>query len=109
MTARLGGHTVTVLRPLGQDGFGDPLPGDPAETEVTGAFMQPAGTTERTDDRDTVDSAWTCFLPPTADIRATDRIRWRSTVYEVDGDPQPFDDLRGATRHIEVRLRRVTG
>lgn len=109
MIPRLGGHTVTVIRPPGNDPFGDPLPGDPAETEVSGAFMQPGATTERTDDRDTVDSAWTCFLPPGTDIRATDRLRWRSAVYEVDGDPQPFDDLRGTTHHLEVRLRHITG
>ncbi|WP_073946522.1 head-tail adaptor protein [Streptomyces kebangsaanensis] len=109
MTHRLGGHTVTVVRPPGNDSFGDPLPGDGDETEVRGAFMQPASTRERTDDRDTVVSDWKCFLPPTADIRATDRIRWRDHEYEVDGAPEPYDDLRGTTRHIEVQLRRVTG
>ncbi|EPD63175.1 hypothetical protein [Streptomyces sp. HGB0020] len=109
MIVKLGAHTVTVLRPPGNDAFGDPVGGDPAETEVTGAFMQPVQTSERTDDRDTVEASWTCFLPPDTDLRPTDQIRFRGLVYEVDGEPQPFDTRTGVTHHIEVRLRRVTG
>ncbi|RDG37960.1 hypothetical protein [Streptomyces corynorhini] len=108
MRTRFGAHTITILRPPPADQFGDPT-GPPAEREVSGAFMQPVTTTERLDGRDTVVSGWQVFLPPSTDIRATDQVRWRDDLYEVDGDPQPQDDLAGRTRHLEVRLRRVTG
>lgn len=106
---RLGGHTATIVRPVGYDQHGDPLPGDPTETTVTGSSMQPAGSAEDTDGRDTVNSRWTWFAPPGTDLRATDRVRWRGHMYEVDGDPQPWDDDRGRPHHLEVQLRRVTG
>lgn len=109
MITRLGGHTVTILRPRGTDPFGDPLPGDPDASDVQGAFMQPVQASEQTDDRDTVTEAWSCFLPPGTDVQATDQIRFRGQVYELDGAPQPFDDMRGVTHHLEVKLRRVTG
>lgn len=106
---RLGGHTVTVVRPTGWDRHGDPLTGDPDETEVTGCSVQPASTTEDLDGRDTVAGLWDLFTPAGVDIRATDRIRWRGELYEVDGAPQQWDDERGSGHHLEVRLRRVTG
>lgn len=107
--ARLGGHTVTVVRPLGEDAFGDPLPGDPAEFEVTGTSMQPASSIESIDGGDQIVSLWDWFVPPGTDVRATDQVRFRGELYDVDGDPQPLDDERGRPHHVEVRLRRVDG
>lgn len=106
---RLGNHTARIVRPPGKDAFGDPLPGDGDETEVTGTSMQPAATTERLDDRDTVTADWAWFVPPGTDIRPTDHVRFRGLLYEVDGEPQPWDDEAGRPHHIEVQLRRVTG
>ncbi|MFF4547261.1 hypothetical protein ACFY1J_24045 [Streptomyces sp. NPDC001406] len=106
---RLGRHTATILRGRGTDGFGDPLAGDPDEFEVTGTSMQPASSIETLDGGDQVVSLWDWFVPPGTDVRATDQVRWRGAVYDVDGDPPPIDDERGRPHHIEVRLRRVTG
>jgi len=106
---RLGGHTVTVVRPVGKDRHGDSLPGDPSETTVSGASVQPASTQEELDSRDTVIAQWVCFMPPGTDITATDQVRFRGDLYDVDGDPQPWDDELGRPHHIEVQLRRVTG
>lgn len=106
---RLGNHTATVVRGLGTDAHGDPLPGDPEEFEISRTFLQPGATVENTDSRDTVVDQWDWFVPSGADIRPTDRVRFRGDLYEVDGSPQPFDDERGRPHHIEVQLRRVTG
>ncbi len=85
------------------------MPGAPGETEVTGTSAQPAASEEATGGRDTVLREWDWFVPPGTDIRATDQVRFRGELYDVDGDPQPWDDDRGRPAHIEVRLRRVTG
>ena len=106
---RLGNHTAHIIRGRGRDAHGDPLPGDPEEIEVRGTSMQPGATTEDTDGRDTVASTWFWFVPPGTDIRATDQVRWRGALFDVDGDPQPWDDERGRPHHIEVQLRKVTG
>ncbi|MFE9337764.1 hypothetical protein [Streptomyces sp. NPDC007063] len=48
-------------------------------------------------------------MPTDTDITATDRVRFRGDLFEVDGDPQPWDDERGRPHHLEVNLRHVTG
>ncbi|KWT61831.1 hypothetical protein ADL21_11130 [Streptomyces albus subsp. albus] len=106
---RLGNHTATVVRSLGQDAFGDPLPGDPTETPVSGTSLQPSASTESTGGRDTVVTEWVWFAPTGTDVRATDQVRFRGLLCDVDGDPLPWDDERGRPHHIEVRLRRVAG
>lgn len=106
---RLGGHTVTVVRPVGFDRHGDPLPGDPTETVVTGCSVQPASTTEDLDGRDTVAELWDLYAPAGTDLRATDRVRFGGILLEVDGEPLSWDDHRGTAHHLEVRLKRVTG
>ncbi|MGC9544023.1 hypothetical protein [Streptomyces sp. UG1] len=107
--ARLGNHTAVILRGRGTDSFGDPLPGDPDEIEVTGTSMQPASSVETIDGGEQVVSLWDWFVPPGTDVRATDQVKFRGQTYDVDGDPQPLDDERGRPHHIEVRLRIVTG
>lgn len=106
---RLGGHTVEVIDPPARDGHGDPLPGDPAEAQVSGCSMQPGAGTEDLDGGDTVSTSWDLFLPPGVTITAQHQVRFRGQLYEVDGAPQPWDDDRGRPHHVEVRLRRVTG
>jgi hypothetical protein len=109
--ARLGRHTATVLRPVGQDEHGDPLIGDPTETVVAGTSMQPAdrGGGELQDHRTTVIEELSWWVPPGTDVRPTDQVRYRGHVYDVHGRPQPWDDEAGRPHHIEVQLRRVTG
>uniref|UniRef100_UPI0026F45B7A hypothetical protein n=1 Tax=Nocardiopsis sp. YSL2 TaxID=2939492 RepID=UPI0026F45B7A len=106
---KFGNETVTVLRPVGTDRHGDPLPGDPAETDSPGWDIQPASTSEDTEGGDTVEEEWTAIGPPGADVRATDRVRWRGLEYQVEGRPEPWPDERGQPHHIEMQLRRVRG
>lgn len=105
----LGNHAVDLIAPQLKGKHGDPLPVDPDEVTVTGCYMQQAATSEATDGRDTVVTTWDLFLPPGVTVTALHRVRWRGELYDVDGDPTPWDDGQGSAHHIEVRLRHVTG
>lgn len=106
---RLGGHTVTIIRPAGRDPFsGDPLTGA-TETIVIGCFVQPRTSSEQTDLRDQTITGLIAYLPADVDIVATDRVRYGDGVFQVDGDPARWSDGRGAEHHLEVTLRRVEG
>jgi hypothetical protein len=109
MVSRLGGHTITRIRPPERDKNGDPVPGSGSEVDIGGCSVQPRQSTEATDLRNTVTTGLVAFVPAGADIAATDRIRWNGTVYAVDGEPAAWDDLNGAPDHVEVALRRVEG
>jgi hypothetical protein len=106
---RLGGHTISVVRPAGRDPFsGDWLSGA-TETTVRGCFVQPRSSDEQTDLRDQVVTGVIAFLPAGVDIAATDRVRYAGRTYQVDGDPARWDDAHGVEHHLEVVLREVTG
>lgn len=105
----LGNHTVDLIAPQPKAKHGDPLLVDLDEVTVTGCYMQQASTVETIDGRNTVVSVWDLFMPPGVAISALHRVRWRGDLYDVDGDPTPWDDGQGVAHHIEVRLRRVTG
>lgn len=105
----LGGHTVTLVDPPERGRHGDPLPGDPAEVQVPGCYVQQSGSTEDTAARDTRVTGLDLFLPPGVQVTARHRVRWRGALYDVDGEPDRVDDVSGAEHHVEVRLRRVTG
>jgi hypothetical protein len=103
-----GSDVLTVVR-QGRDRFGDPA-GAAVETEVSGCYVQPRGiSTEDTDQRTTVISGLLAFVPPGADIRPADRVRWRGDIYQVEGDPADWAPPGGPAHHLELILRRVTG
>ncbi|MFC6885293.1 MULTISPECIES: hypothetical protein [Actinomadura] len=108
-----GTDTLTVIRqPV--DYRGDPA-GPPTETPVGGCYVQPRGggsappSTEDDDHRLTVTSGFLVFAPPGADIRASDRVRWRGQEYQVQGDPASWEPPGGPPHHREVILQRVKG
>ncbi|MCW2870890.1 hypothetical protein [Actinacidiphila oryziradicis] len=108
MTARLGGHVVTIVRPAGKDAFGDPLAGA-VETDVAGCFVQPRTSSERTDMQDQVITGAVVFMAAGTDVLATDKVRFNGVVYQVDGEPRRWDDKRGNRHHLEVDLKLVEG
>lgn len=110
------GETVTRLRPLGLDQFGDPLPGTITELDIPGCAVWPrdgnaAGGNENTDFRNTVISGLMILAPPGSDIEPTDRFRVRGLVYEVDGEPGVWgpSPLTGTEAGVQVALKRVEG
>jgi hypothetical protein len=82
--------------------------------EVTGCALWPGTSTEQVQAADTVTTRWTLALPrilpaglaPTA----TDRVRVRGEVYEIDGTPDAYrSPLSGARPGLVLQLVRVTG
>lgn len=107
----LGTETVTVVRYAdSRDAFGD-LPANvvPLDTDIPGCNVQPASSTEQTAQRETVVTLFTAWLPAGSDVRATDQLRWRGSLYNVDSLPEPWADIQGADHHLELRIRRVEG
>ena len=52
----------------------------------------------------------TVVLPPGTQVAATDRIRVRGLVYDIDGKPQMLDDPQATTPPaVQVRIRRTSG
>lgn len=85
------GEQVEVFdgSPLAQQRYGDPDPVLPVKAAYPWCRVAPgdARNSESTFQRDTVEIAFTVFLPPDADITATDRVRLRSKVWNVSGNP----------------------
>lgn len=103
----LGPHIVTVLRPAGRDTWGDTVAGD-VPTSVSGCFWQPVSTDEQLNAADTVTVAARVFMPPTVDVKATDRIEFEGRRYAIDGRPALHHTPAGP-HHYEVELRDVEG
>lgn len=81
-------ETVTVVRPPGKDGFGDPLPGTASEHNIDGCMFAPGKSDEASLGANTVDSDGVLYIEdPGADIVATDKVRIRGELYEVVGKP----------------------
>ena len=104
----LGPHTITVLRAERVEsdyGTGTSLDWDRAtSTEVPGCSVQPAPSTEFTVDRDLFITRYQVFVPPSADVRAGDRIAWNGEVFDVDGDVLRWEF--GSLSHQVINLRR---
>lgn len=102
--------TVTVVRPGGSpspDG-GDPIPNWATATTIDYlGEMQPLNTSEDVVGQQRTESTHLAFLPPNADIKPTDRVRFQGLDYEVEGIERwrAFD----TDHHIEVRCFRITG
>lgn len=111
------GETVTIVRPGAptEDIYGNDVPGAPTEIPVPGCSVSPrdgtgSASNEQLDARDTVITGLTVYAPYGTDIRATDRIRVGSDLYDVDGQPGSFrSPFTGSTGPVAVTLKLVTG
>lgn len=106
---------VTVVRAgaLPSPDGGDPLPDwGPAATTVAypGDFQPLASAHSATEDvvgQQRTESTHTAYMPASADVKPTDRLRFQGLDYEVEGVERWRMD--GADHHIEVRCYRITG
>lgn len=112
MSVPHGWDTVTVHRPAMVERRGSIVPDWDRESthEVAGCNMQPASTSRDFEGRAVqADDAWTLYAPPSADIRACDRIGYDGRTFEVDGEPQPRRSPTGRISHLQVALARWRG
>lgn len=106
------GELVVVLRPgpMTRDAMGQEVPGPDTEIPVPGCAVWPRTSSERDQGQAQVVVGLTVFVPPGVEVRATDRMRVRGAVYQVDGEPGTYrSPLTGTTSGTEVALSRVTG
>ncbi|HLL68815.1 MAG TPA: hypothetical protein VK453_24340 [Micromonosporaceae bacterium] len=115
MTASIGADTITVLRAelTVTERYGSKRHRDwstATSTTVSGVSVQPFTAVEQTADREHAATRLRLFAPPTLDLAATDRVVWRGTTFEVDGEPARwFDTDTGAAEHVEAVLKRMSG
>jgi hypothetical protein len=103
----LGGHTVTfVAITEGSPGRVGPTPAR-AETDVTGCFMQPLGTSEVITDTDVATQSWRCIAPPVAaalSANSSGELIFNGDTYEIIG-ARPYSDFSGVVDHVTVDCR----
>jgi hypothetical protein len=99
----LGSDTVTVLRGLSRDNWGDQEGADTG-TDVSGCSVQPSAASESTDTGELLITNLTVYLPAGTDILATDRVRWLGDVYAVNGKPAVWHDELGTEDHVQAQL-----
>lgn len=88
-----GRQSITILRaPTTRDTHGNDRRDWPnaVETVVTGCEVQPMGSQENLVNQDQVLIAWQVVAPLGTDVKATDRVRYNGTVYEVFGHPEDW-------------------
>lgn len=106
-------QTVTRIRPATKTVRGSTVPDwDTSKVNtktISGCSMQPATTSLSTDGRVLgISDTYTLFAPPTADIKAGDRISYNANTYEIDGDVRVQPSALNL-EHIEITLRRYNG
>lgn len=112
MTSWPVGETATVLRPgpPTTDPYGNDIPGVDAETDYAGCAVWPRVSSEDVQARDQIIDGLYVVFPTGADVLATDRVRVRSRIYLVDGEPGVYrSPLTGTALGPQVALTRVSG
>lgn len=103
---------ATVYRRGGgtQDDYGNVVPTTGSGTSYP-ALFQPRTSREVTLGGEVYTSDWVLFLPPEAQVDATDKVRRTDdgTLFEVIGAPNPRAGGAGTTKLLELALRHVTG
>lgn len=80
--------------------------GPPHLTDVP-ADVQPATSEEDTNRQQLSITRWRVHCGPDVDLVATDRVRWRGRVLEVDGEVGLFMS-HGRPHHLEVVVRGIS-
>lgn len=106
------GETVTIVRPgpATQDDYGNDVAGTPTEIDVAGVAVAPRTSTEDVQARDQVIEGLNVWLPAGTQVLATDRMRVRGVLYEVEGEAGHYrSPFTGFTGPVQLSLTRVAG
>jgi hypothetical protein len=105
------GETIAIVSQTvsGQDDDGNDTR-VASETSISGVAFAPAGSTELVQGQDTVITQDTVYLPTGASLPlATDKVRARGRLYNIEGDPQVFvNPFTGEAPGAVLRLSKVT-
>ena len=108
------GETVGVLTAgTSTDDYGNTVTDWDAATEVpvdgVGVEPRPLGESD-VDARNSVTSGFTLYMPAGTVVKASNRVRVRGTVWDVDGDPAVWrSPFTGWEPGVVVQCRRVDG
>lgn len=103
-----GVETVVRLRPAGlAPRHGARAPED--EKKISGCTLIPLASDEQGGTVATTATAYQLVMPGGTDLKATDRIRARGYVWEVDGEPADYRTKRGRAKAMIAIIRRVSG
>jgi len=106
------GETVTIIRPgpTTEDPYGNDVPGPPVETDIAGCAIAPRSSSEDLQARDQVIVGLNVWMPSGSVVYATDQMRVRGVLYEIDGEPGAFSTpFTGTGGPVQVALTRVSG
>lgn len=108
MFTRLLIHQATVYRQTsgGYDDYGNEITSFEPDESPVACRIQAAGSSETTDERDTVVKNATGFFSADADLDAYVQIEFDEQMWEIVGEPALLYDSTGA-HHYEASLRRV--
>ena len=100
------GDAITVERPPMVERRGTTVPDwAHAQThEVSGCSVQIPTTSMSLDVRTQTELAGTVYAPPTADIKAGDRITFGTARFLVNGEPMPWRSPTGRVSHLQARI-----
>lgn len=94
---------------LSEDAYGNPtFDWDNAAVKVEPALVSPVSSSEDLSAQDTVTTRWRVFLLAFSVADAKARLRWRGSVYEVDGDVELHTDTRSRPHHKEALMVKVS-
>lgn len=106
------GQTVSRLRPGVKTQRGSPVPdwSNVERLEISGCSVQPAGTTLSQDGRVLgISDNYTVYMPPNADVQASDRIIYDGDTYVIEGLPRRWKSATGRLDHIMITIERWRG
>jgi hypothetical protein len=103
------GETVTRIRSVERDEFGDPIGDAEPNLDIPGCGVAPRQAGEQIGQgRIAVTSGLTLYVPPGADVLPSDRFEVRGAVWEVAGEPAVWrSPFTGWEPGREVELTRV--
>lgn len=108
--------TVTVVHPSMSESRGTVVPNwaNAQRHVVRGCSVQLPTTTMELDGRTQTALRGTLYAPPSASIRAGDRIEWTDFTgvahdLLVDGEPMPWKSPTGRVTHVQARLAEWEG
>lgn len=104
--------TITIVRAGGLDADGDPVDAS-VEFEESSWFFAPASRAVAGEDNDRaqrVIAGLTGYGPYGSQLRASDRVRVKGALWDVDGEVGVWESpFPGAPEGVEAAFKRVTG
>lgn len=103
---------ITRIRPgtVIRRGSEEPDWDNAQELTINCCSVQPASTSLSQDGRVLGTSeGLTCYLPPAADVKAGDKIRWGGNDFQIIGEPKKWKSPTGRVSSTQIQLERWDG